>query len=53
MATPQELGTLIWNIKELIRDDYNDKDVDQVLLPFTLLRRLDCVFEPDRQVVES
>lgn len=53
MATPQELGTLIWNIKELIRDDYNDKDVDQVLLPFTLLRRLDCVFEPYRQVVES
>lgn len=52
MATPQELGNLIWNIKELIRDDYNDKDVDQVLLPFTLLRRLDCVFEPYRAIVD-
>ena len=53
MATPQELGTLIWNIKELIRDDYNDKEVDQVLLPFTLIRRLDCVLEPYRDTVKQ
>lgn len=43
--TAQEIAQVIWNIKEIIRDDYQDKDVDQVILPFTLLRRLDCVFE--------
>ncbi|MBK5720192.1 N-6 DNA methylase [Dysgonomonas sp. Marseille-P4677] len=43
--TPQELAQMIWSIKEIIRDDYNDKNVDEVILPFTLLRRLDCVME--------
>ncbi|MFR9592757.1 MAG: type I restriction-modification system subunit M N-terminal domain-containing protein, partial [Rikenellaceae bacterium] len=43
--TPQELAQMIWNIKEIIRDEYNDKSVDEVILPFTLLRRLDCVME--------
>lgn len=43
--TPQELAQMIWNIKEIIRDDYNDKNVDEVILPFTLLRRLDCVMD--------
>ena len=31
--TPQELAQMIWNIKEIIRDDYNDKNVDEVILP--------------------
>ena len=44
---------MIWSIKELIRDDYNDKDVDQVILPFTLLRRLDCVLEDKQDIIKS
>lgn len=51
--TPQELGTMIWNIKEIIRDDYNDKNVDEVILPFTLLRRLDCVMKGNKKIVEE
>ncbi|MCI1685116.1 MAG: type I restriction-modification system subunit M N-terminal domain-containing protein [Prevotella sp.] len=44
---------MIWSIKELIRDDYNDKDVDQVIMPFTLLRRLDCVLEDKKEDIEE
>lgn len=44
---------MIWSIKELIRDDYNDKDVDQVILPFTLLRRLDCVLEDKQELIKQ
>lgn len=51
--TAQEIAQVIWNIKEIIRDDYQDKDVDQVILPFTLLRRLDCVFEGCEEILEA
>ena len=51
--TAQEIAQVIWNIKEIIRDDYQDKDVDQVILPFTLLRRLDCVFEGHEAELEA
>ena len=51
--TAQELAQMIWSIKELIRDDYNDKDVDQVILPFTLLRRLDCVLEDKQGLIQE
>lgn len=51
--TPQELAQMIWNIKEIIRDDYNDKNVDEVILPFTLLRRLDCVMDSKKEIVQN
>lgn len=51
--TPQELAQMIWNIKEIIRDDYNDKNVDEVILPFTLLRRLDCVMDVNKDIVKQ
>ena len=51
--TAQELAQMIWSIKELIRDDYNDKDVDQVIMPFTLLRRLDCVLEDKKEDIKE
>lgn len=35
--TPQELAQMIWNIKEIIRDDYNDKNVDEVICKFPIL----------------
>ena len=47
--TEKELSGLIWNIKEIIRDVYDDTEVEDVILPFTLLRRLDCVLEPVRE----
>ena len=41
--TAEELGQMIWNVKELLRNVYDNKDVEDVILPFTLLRRLDCM----------
>lgn len=43
--TEQELAGMIWNIKEIIRGVYDDAEVENVILPFTFLRRLDCVLQ--------
>lgn len=45
MTNYNEISEFIWNIKEHIRDDYAEKDYEDVILPFTLLRRIDCVLE--------
>lgn len=49
----QELSRFIWNIKEIIRNTYDDAEVEDVILPFTLLRRLDCVLEPKRETIQK
>lgn len=41
--TEQELSSVIWGIKEIIRGLYDDAEVEDVFLPFTLLRRLGTV----------
>lgn len=46
--TEQELANVIWDIKEIIRNLYDDAEVEDVILPFTLLRRLDCVLDSHR-----
>ncbi|ATR98336.1 type I restriction-modification system subunit M N-terminal domain-containing protein [Porphyromonas gingivalis] len=46
--TEQELANVIWDIKEIIRNLYDDAEVEDVILPFTLLRRLDCVLDLHR-----
>ena len=46
--TEQELANVIWDIKEIIRNLYDDAEVEDVILPFTLLRRLDCVLDEHR-----
>ena len=42
---------LIWSIAELLRGDYKQSDYGKVVLPFTLLRRLDCVLAPTKDAV--
>lgn len=49
--TEQELARVIWNIKEIIRNIYDDAEVEDVILPFTLLRRLDCVLDLHRDYI--
>lgn len=46
--TEQELANVIWDIKEIIRNLYDDAEVEDVIIPFTLLRRLDCVLDEHR-----
>ena len=49
--TEQELANVIWDIKEIIRNSYDDSEVEDVILPFTLLRRLDCVLEDKYEAI--
>jgi type I restriction enzyme M protein len=44
-------ANFIWDIAELLRGDYKQADYGKVILPLTVLRRLDCVLEPTKQKV--
>ena len=46
-----ELANLIWNVAEHLRGDYKQADYGKIIMPFTLLRRLDCVLESTKQAV--
>ena len=45
------LSAFIWSVADLLRGDYKQSDYGKVILPFTVLRRLDCVLEPTRDAV--
>ncbi len=38
----------IWSVADLLRGDYKAHEYGQVILPLTVLRRLDCVLAPTR-----
>lgn len=42
------LSAFIWSVADLLRGDYKQIDYGKVILPFTVLRRLDCVLEPTK-----
>lgn len=44
-------ATLIWNIAELLRGPFQPNQYGNVILPFTILRRLDCILEPTKDQV--
>ena len=47
----QNLSAFIWGVADLLRGDYKQSDYGKVILPFTVLRRLDCVLEPSKEAV--
>ncbi len=47
----QALSALIWSVADLLRGDYKQSEYGQVILPFTVLRRLDCVLAPTKTAV--
>ena len=50
MADPN-LSSFIWSVADLLRGDYKQSEYGKVILPFTVLRRLDCVLEPTKAAV--
>jgi type I restriction enzyme M protein len=46
-----ELANFIWSVADLLRGDYKQAEYGKVILPFTVLRRMDCVLEPTKQKV--
>ena len=43
----------IWSIAELLRGNYKQSEYGKVVLPFTVLRRLDCVLVPTKDAVQA
>jgi type I restriction enzyme M protein len=43
----------IWAVADLLRGDYKRYEYGQVILPFTVLRRLDAVMAPTRETVRA
>ena len=50
MADPN-LSSFIWSVADLLRGDYRQSEYGKVILPFTVLRRLDCVLEGTKAAV--
>jgi len=47
----QALSSFIWSVADLLRGDYKQSEYGKVILPFTVLRRLDCVLAPTKAKV--
>ena len=45
------LANHIWGVADLLRGDFKQSQYGRIILPFTLLRRLECVLEPTRDAV--
>ncbi len=48
-STHQDLAGFIWNIANKLRGPYRPTQYRHVMLPMTILRRLDLVLEPTRK----
>ena len=51
MASQPALYSFIWSVADLLRGDYKQSDYGKVILPFTVLRRLDCVLDSTKDAV--
>lgn len=49
----QNLADFIWNVADVLRGDFRQSEFGRIILPFTVLRRLECVLEPTRDKVRS
>jgi type I restriction enzyme M protein len=47
----QSLSNFIWSVADLLRGDYKQSEYGRVILPFTVLRRLDCVLAPTKTAI--
>ena len=45
------LSSFIWNIADELWGDFKHTDFARIIIPFLLLRRLECVLEPTKQTV--
>src|SRR3954471_68234 len=45
------LSSFIWSVADLLRGNFKQSEYGKVILPFTVLRRLDCVLEPTKGAV--
>jgi type I restriction enzyme M protein len=51
MSKFQEKVSFIWSVADLLRGNYKQSEYGKVILPLTVMRRLDCVLEPKKDNV--
>jgi type I restriction enzyme M protein len=55
MARPSEkaqnLASFVWSIAEILRGDFKQSEYGKVVLPFVVMRRLDCLLESSKEAV--
>jgi len=51
LGSDPSLSAFIWSVADLLRGDYKQSDYGKVILPFTVLSRLDCVLAPTKAAV--
>ena len=47
----KNLGSFVWSIAETLRGDFKQSEYGKVILPFVVLRRLDCILEETKSAV--
>ncbi|PZO17232.1 MAG: restriction endonuclease subunit M [Betaproteobacteria bacterium] len=47
----QNLSSFIWSVADLLRGNFRHYEFEKIILPFTVLRRLDCVMAPTKAAV--
>ncbi|OFA33284.1 restriction endonuclease subunit M [Glaciecola punicea] len=50
-SAPNNLAAYCWSIADLLRGDFRQSQYGRIILPFTLLRRLECVLEGTKDQV--
>jgi type I restriction enzyme M protein len=50
-TTIKNHAAFIWSVADLLRGDYKQSEYGRVILPLTVIRRLDCVLEPTKAKV--
>ncbi len=50
-TNPSQTAAFLWAIADLLRGDFKQSQYGRIILPFTLLRRLECVLESTRKTV--
>ena len=44
-------AAFLWSVADLLRGDFKQSQYGRIILPFTLLRRLECVLEATKEQV--
>ena len=51
MTNFSQTAAYIWSLADLLRGDFKQSQYGRVILPFTILRRLECVLEESKPAV--
>lgn len=51
--TTPNLANFIWNVADTLRGSFKQSDYGRIILPFAVLRRLECVLEPHAETIKD